>query len=141
MTQAPPLSGQDISEASGAVNALLDHQLQGTGITARQFVILRVLAARGPWTRPALLEFLVSQRQLALDAASATAELETLAAKGLVTAEAELTKAGAEEHERLQAVSAATSAQLYARIAPEELATTKSVLRRVIDRAAELRAL
>ncbi len=140
MTQAPPLSGQDISEASGAVNALLDHQLRGTGITARQFVVLRVLAVRGPWTRPALLEFLVSQRQLALDANGARTELDTLAARGLVT-EAELTAAGAEEYERLQAVSAATSAQLYARIAPEELATTKSVLRRVIDRAAELRAL
>ncbi|MBM7788971.1 MarR family winged helix-turn-helix transcriptional regulator [Tenggerimyces flavus] len=135
----PPLTGQDIAEANGAVNALLDHQLQGTGVTARQFVILRVIAVRGPWSRHALEEFLVSQRQLTLDANGAAAELDTLAAKGLVT-EAELTTAGEAEYERLQAVANATAAELYAEFAPEELATTRSVLRRVIERAQQLSA-
>ena len=55
MTQPPVLTGQDIAEAEGAVQGVLEHALAGTGTTSREYVVLRVLAVRGPVRPPASL--------------------------------------------------------------------------------------
>ncbi len=52
-TQAPTLTGQDIGEAEGALTALLEQALAGTGTTRNEYITLRVLAVRGPFTSPA----------------------------------------------------------------------------------------
>jgi DNA-binding MarR family transcriptional regulator len=148
MPPTPTLTGQDIAEAQGAVQALLEATLAGTGTTAHEYIALRVLAVRGPFERPAALhEFLAEQRQLGLDAAGAAALLAGLEANGLATGTARdgagparITEAGAARHASLGETVAATTAELYAGFEPDDLATAHRVLAQVVERAATLRA-
>ena len=65
MSQTPILTGQDIAEAYGAVEVRLEQALSATGTTNREYVVLRVLAAR-PFESPARLhKYLAGQRELA----------------------------------------------------------------------------
>ncbi len=146
MTQPPALTGQDIAEAFGAVQALQEQALAGTGSTAREHVVLRVLAARGPFEPPAILhELLAGQRQLALSPAAVGELLAGLEARGLATGTAKdgpgparLTPAGTETLSRLNAAIAPSVRELYSGVAAADLATAHRVLRQVIDRAGEL---
>ena len=62
MPQAPALTGQDIAEAEGAVTRLLERALAPTGTSRHQYVVLRVLTGRGPFTSPGeLREYLAGQ--------------------------------------------------------------------------------
>jgi DNA-binding MarR family transcriptional regulator len=148
MSQPSVLTGQDIAEAFGAVEGLQAHTLAGTGSTAREHVVLRVLAVRGPFESPASLhDFLAGQRQLALSPAAAGELLAGLEARGLVSGTsrngpgpAQLTPEGTEEFRRLTEIIGPAVRDLYSGMAPEDLATAHRVLRQVIDRANELRA-
>jgi hypothetical protein len=44
--KVPTLTGQTIAEAQGAVRALLDRTLAGSGLTSNEYVALRVATAR-----------------------------------------------------------------------------------------------
>jgi DNA-binding MarR family transcriptional regulator len=148
MSQTPTLTGQDIGEAEGAVRALLDQLLTGTGTTSDEYIVLRVLALRGPWTSPAALhEYLAGQRQLGLDRRAVADLLAGLAARGLVTGvapdgpgPAELTAEGTALHATLTAAIGPTTRQLYAGFDPDDLATAHRVLADVVERAGRLRA-
>ena len=143
MTQPPVLTGQDIAEAQGAVQALLERALTETGVTSREYVVLRVFTARGPFESPASLhEYLAGQRQLALSPAAVAELLARLEARGLATGTAkdgagpaELTPRGAELFRGLAETIAPTTAGLFSGIAPQDLATAHNVLREVIERA------
>jgi DNA-binding MarR family transcriptional regulator len=147
MTQPPALTGQDIAEAFGAVQGLQEHTLAGTGSTAREHVVLRVLAVRGPFESPASLhDLLAGQRQLALSPAAAGELLAGLEARGLASGTAKdspgparLTPEGTEEFRRLTETIAPAVRELYSGMSPEDLATAHRVLRQVVDRANELR--
>jgi DNA-binding MarR family transcriptional regulator len=147
MTQPPVLTGQDIAEAQGAVQGLLEQALNETGVTSREYVVLRVFAARGPFESPAgLHEYLAGQRQLALSPAATADLLARLEARGLATGTAkdgpgpaELTPQGAELFRRLAETIAPATAGLFSGIAPQDLATAHDVLRQVIERAQEMR--
>lgn len=116
MTQAPVLTGQDIAEAEGAVTKLLERALAREGATRQDYVVLRVLTLRGPWTSPRELHaFLAGQRQLGLTTAAAAELLASLAA----------------------AVAPATR-ELFAGFDPDDLAATRRVLTQVTERAGQL---
>jgi DNA-binding MarR family transcriptional regulator len=148
MTQPPVLTGQDIAEAFGAVQGLQEQALAGTGSTAREHVVLRVLAGGGPFESPASLhELLAGQRQLALSTAAARELLAGLEARGLAIGTAKdgpgparLTPEGTEELRRLNEAIAPSVRDLYSGMPAEDLATAHRVLRQVIDRADRLRA-
>src|SRR6266568_5766127 len=75
MSQAPVLTGQDIAEAQGAVTRLLERSLAATNTSRVEYVTLRVLVVRGPFTSPdELHDYLAGQPQLGLTP-EATAEL------------------------------------------------------------------
>jgi DNA-binding MarR family transcriptional regulator len=147
MTQPAVLTGQDIAEAQGAVQDLLEQGLDGTGITSREYVVLRVFAARGPFKSPASLhEYLAGQRQLALSPAATADLLARLEARGLAAGTAkdgpgpaELTPEGAELYRGLAETVAPTTAEIFSGIAPQDLATAHDVLRQVIGRARRMR--
>ena len=147
MPTTPTLTGQDIGEAQGAVQALLEEILADTGTTAQEFIVLRVLAGRGPFERPAELHgFLAGQRQLNLDPAAAATLLAGLEARGLATGTARdgagparITPEGAQVHGTLSKAVAETTIELYGGLDAGDLATAHRVLAQVVERAATIR--
>ncbi len=147
MPQPPTLTGQDIGEAEGAVRALLDQILTGTGTTSNEYIALRVLAARGPAAAPAALhEYLAGQPQLGLDLAAVAELFQGLEAKGLVSGSApngpgptQLTPEGAALHARLADAVTTVTTRLYADFDPDDLATAHRVLAQLVERANRLR--
>ena len=143
MTQTPILTGQDIAEAYGAVEILLARALSGTGTTNREYVVLRVLAARGPVENPASLhEYLAGERQLDLSADAAGELLARLEARGLAAGTAKddpgpakLTPQGAELLRTLTETVAPRTRALFSSIAAEDMTIAHRVLREIIDRA------
>src|SRR4029453_922919 len=133
------LTGQDIGEAEGAVRALLEHVLDGTGVTADEYVILRVLTFRGSWpSRDALRDFLAAQRQLRLSPSAAEALLAGLESRGLITGTS-ISPAGASRHTDLATRVTAATRDLYGPLDPADLATAHRVLTEVVTRADHLR--
>ena len=143
MTQPPALTGQDIAEAFGAIQALQDQTLAATAGTSHEYVALRVLAARSPVESPASLhDYLVSQRQLALSPAAVAELLAGLQARGLAAGTAKdspgparLTQEGAAALRGLTETIAPTTREIFSGLLPEDLATAHQVLRQIIDRA------
>jgi len=130
----PALTGQTIAEAQGAVRALLDQTLAGSGLTSNEYVALRVATARRV---DDLAEFLAGQPQLGLDQSQATTLVQGLQMRGLLV-EGAITPAGAELFERITGQVAATTTRLYAGMDENDLATAHRVLTAVIARAGEL---
>ena len=128
------LTGQTIAEAQGAVRALLDRTLAGSGLTSNEYVALRVATARRV---DDLAGFLAGQPQLGLDQGQAVALVRGLQMRGLLV-EGAITPAGAELFERITGDVAATTERLYAGMDEDELATAHRVLTAVIARAGEL---
>jgi DNA-binding MarR family transcriptional regulator len=141
------LTGQDVGEAEGALSALLNQVLDGTGITRTQYIALRVVALRGSSQTPAALrDYLAEQPQLGLDRAQVTELLSGLEASGLITGSApdgstptQLTAEGAALNARLADAVTAVTRRLYADLDPDELATAHRVLAEVVERANRLR--
>jgi DNA-binding MarR family transcriptional regulator len=122
---------------------VLEHALAGTGSTSREYVVLRVLAARGPFESPATLhDYLAGQRQLALSPAAISELLARLETDGLATGmandgpgPAKLTPEGTELLRSLTETVAPATREIFAGIAPENLATAHRVLQQVIEQA------
>jgi DNA-binding MarR family transcriptional regulator len=149
MAPAATLTGQDVGEAEGALTALLDKVLAGTdtGITRAQYIVLRVLALRGPAPSPAALhDFLAAQPQIGLDLPGVAELFRGLEARGLVAGGApdgpgptQLTPEGAALNAQLTDAVAAATKRLYAGLDPDDLATAHRVLAEVTERANRLR--
>jgi hypothetical protein len=146
MTQAPLLTGQDIAEAEGAVTRLLEQALAGEGATRQDYIALRVLTLRGPWTSPRELHaFLAGQRQLGLTTAAAAELLARLESQGLASGTAadgpgpaEATSEGAALQASLAAAVAPATRELFAGLDPDDLAAARRVLTQVTERAGQL---
>ena len=132
----PTLTGQTIAEAQGAVRALLDRTLAGSGLTSNEYVALRVADAR---PMDDLAGFLAGQPQLGLDPAGATTLVAGLQKRGLLC-EGSITPAGMQLFTQVSAQVAETTAKLYDAMDEGDLATTQRVLTDVIARAGELTA-
>jgi hypothetical protein len=143
MTQTPVLTGRDIAEAQGAVQALLERILAKTGTTSREYVVLRVLAAPGAFDNPASLhEYLAGQRQLDLSPGAIGELLSGLETRGLATGTAkdgpgpaELTPEGAALYRSLAETIAPRTSELFSNLPAEDMATAHRVLRDIIRRA------
>jgi DNA-binding MarR family transcriptional regulator len=143
------LTGQDVGEAEGALTALLDQLLADTdaGITRTQYIVLRILALRGPAESPAALHmYLAGQPQLGLDLPQVAEFFRDLEARGLATGSAldgpgpiQLTPEGAALHARLADAVANLTQRLYADLDPDDLATAHRVLVEITQRANRLR--
>lgn len=145
MSQTPLLTGQDIAEASGAVEIQLERVLGPTGTTRHEYVVLRVLAARQFESPASLREYLASQRQLGLTPPTISTLLTGLNERGLTTGTADsdpgpaqLTPGGADLLRRLAETVAPTTRSIFAGIDAEDLATAHRVLRQVIEHAARV---
>jgi DNA-binding MarR family transcriptional regulator len=146
MTQAPVLTGQDIAEAQGAVTQLLEHALARTGTSRSEYVVLRVLTVRGPFTVPEQLhEFLARQRQLGLTRGAVAEILARLEAAGLATGTAcdgtgpaEATPAGAALLSELSEQVAPVTRDLFSGLDADDLAAAHRVLIQVTERAGQI---
>ena len=146
MAQPTAVTGQDIAEADGAVTRLLERALAREGATRHEYIALRVLTLRGPWTSPRELHaFLAGQRQLGLTEAAAAELLARLEDRGLASGTAadgpgpaEATLEGAALHASLTAAVAPVTRELYAGFEPGDLATARRVLTQVTERAGQL---
>jgi DNA-binding MarR family transcriptional regulator len=149
MTQPATLTGQDIGEAEGAVSALLDRFLQGTnsGISPNEYIVLRILAVRGPVGSPGDFHaYLAAQPQLHLDPPDVAALFHNLEARGLVSGSdpngsgpTQLTPDGHALYTRLADAVTAVTRRLYGDFDPGDLAIAHRVLVGVIERANRLR--
>jgi DNA-binding MarR family transcriptional regulator len=142
MTETQVLTGQDISEAHGAVRKLHEQILHGSGTTSNEQITLRVVAVRGPWTtRTALRDYLQDQPQLALDQSAADRLLDSLEQRGLITTDTPvvLTAQGKDLLDRLTATVQGTAARLYDGLSPDDLAVAQRVLTKVTEQAEHLR--
>jgi hypothetical protein len=148
MTQVPQLTGQDIAEAQGAVTRLLERALSGTGTTRHEYVILRVLMARGPFVSPGELHgFLAGQQQLGLTPEAVADVLAGIERRGLAAGTAagcpgpaEATPAGAALLASLTETVAPATRRLFADFDPDDLAIAHRVLTQVIARADQITA-
>jgi DNA-binding MarR family transcriptional regulator len=131
------LTGQDIGEAEGALTALLERAIAPSGHSRAEYITLRVLAARAPFSSAAdLNEFLAGQRQLGLDRAGAVTMLDRLRGEGLVTAApVELTAGGRALLEELAAAVAPVTREVFADLDRNDLAVAHRVLVELIERA------
>lgn len=150
MSQPVTLTGQDIGEAQGAITTLLDRVLATTdsGITSSEYIVLRILAVRGPMKSPGDFHvYLASQPQLHLGLPGVAALLSKLEAQGLVTGGSDpngpgptqLTPEGHALYTNLADTVNAAATRLYSSFNPDDLATAHRVLVGVIERAAQLR--
>jgi hypothetical protein len=143
----PTLTGQDIAEAQGALRALLDRTLAGSGVNSDGYIVLRVLALRGPAASPAAFhDYLVGQRQLGLDLPAAADLLGDLESEGLISGSAvddpgplQLTDRGAARHADLAASLGPGTRQVFGGLDPDELAVAHRVLVHVAKQAEQVR--
>lgn len=147
MSHTETLTGQDIGEANGALDALLEHAIAADGVTTLEYVILRVLA-RSSFAAPReFYDYLVGQRQLKLDVTDAVEKVRALETRGLISGAdpdgpgpVALTEAGAELNKKLAASAAPVTQSVFGDMNPAHLQTAHRVLRDVIIRAESLRS-
>ena len=149
MPQPTTLTGQDVGEAEGALTALLDQLLADTdaGITRTQYIVLRILALRGPAESPAALHDVPcrpaparprpppGRRVLPRPGSQGPGHRERPDGPGPI----QLTPEGAALHARLADAVANLTQRLYADLDPDDLATAHRVLVEITQRANRLR--
>lgn len=148
-SSASTLNGQDVGEAEGALSGLLQHVLASAdvGLSRTEYIVLRVMAVRGPISPPAALhDYLADQPQLGLERDQIVALLNGLEARGLVTSSdadsagpTALTPTGAALHTRAAEAVTTVTRRLYADLDPADLAVAHNVLSTVTQRARQLR--
>ncbi|NUR89195.1 MAG: MarR family transcriptional regulator [Nonomuraea sp.] len=132
MTDAPPLTGQDINVAAAATRSLLDLHLRRADLTFPQFVAMRRLA-QGPATAADLADAL---RPIPGPHTDVLGELQRLG----LAAGFELTPAGRTLLAGLTEATDEVARTIYGDLDPEEMETTRRVLAEVTDRARRLHA-
>jgi hypothetical protein len=145
--QRPPLTGQDIAETQGALRALLETNLARAGASADGYIVLRVLALRGPIEPAEFHDYLTGQRQLGLDRPGVAALLAGLEADALITGSApdgpgpvQLTDRGIARHAELAALIVPATTQVFAGLDPTDLAVTHRVLLQLTEQAEQVRS-
>ena len=139
MTTVPtPVNGQDINLAARATRKALEALLAEQGTTFPPLAVMNVLSTRGGrMDRAALVEFITTA--LELDAVTVRLIVHGLQERGLVqpvdTRVVALTDQGRNEHQRLSALAATVTAELYRDLDPQDLAVTRRVLLTLTERA------
>lgn len=139
MTQAPPLTGQDIGVAANATRALLDIILDRSGATFDEWVALRTLALEGPVIPPGVLLPDLAGK-LTTGEPAVTALLDRLTGRGLIRDGFALTSDGQALTTRLLESVAELAVRLYGDLDTADLTVAHDVLAQVTARARSLRA-
>ncbi|MEU6040563.1 hypothetical protein ABZ801_34695 [Actinomadura sp. NPDC047616] len=133
---APVFGTQVIGQTEKALNAILDRQLAGTGITEPQWVTLTIVNG-GTFTGDALIERISGV--LKVDRAAARERIAELTAAGMVRTTpdgtVEATEQGKEQWSRLRAAITTITQELWGDLPEEDLATAGRVLNTVLTRA------
>ncbi len=149
MTEKLPVNGQVIGETERALQPLLGGVLSKLGTNFPTRVALQLLATKGPVVSRTALERDLAESLLERDLArlghsSSVGLLEQLESAGLIrpvsgyesgTAQVEMTEVGHALHQRIIEGIARNSAELFAGIDVDDLATTRRVLVQVTERA------
>lgn len=140
MATTPTFGTQIIGQTENALNAILERQLAGTGLTEPQWVTLTIaVMGGGTIDRGALLGRAVGA--LKLSDAQAQQLIDELSAAGLVDgtggdrSPVSVTDAGAQVHGRVRATVAEITERLWGDIPDDDLAIAGRVLGIVLDRA------
>ena len=146
MSSHPPFSTQVIGQAEKTLNAILQRQLAGTGLTEPQWITLTLTAASGGSIDRGQLAGRVGGA-LKVSEPDAQARIRELAAAQLLEAPADeespvrLTDAGRQLFGRIRAAVTEITERLWGDLPAEDLATAGRVLSIVAERAnAELAA-
>jgi DNA-binding MarR family transcriptional regulator len=140
MSSAPTFGTQVIGQTEKALNAILDRQLDGTGLTEPQWVSLTIaVMTSGTLERVALVSRVGGA--LKLGDAEAAARLNELADAGLLGltegdhSPVSVTDEGRRLHGQVRTAVAEITHRLWGDLPAEDLATAGRVLRTVLDRA------
>jgi hypothetical protein len=140
MSAYPTFSPQVLGLAEKTLNAILDRQLAGTGLTEPQWVTLTLTAASGGTARRDQLASRVAGA-LKVSEADARARIAELAAAHLVDvpdgdgAQVKVTGAGQELYGRIRTAVGQITQRLWGDLPAEDLAVAGRVLSIVTDRA------
>jgi DNA-binding MarR family transcriptional regulator len=139
MPTAQPFSPRLIGQTEKAMNALLDRELSGTGVSEPEWVTL-VLAVTSTATADRRRFAGEVSGALKVAEADAAARIGQLAARGLLEApdegsEVRVTEAGRALHDRVRAAAGEITRRLWGDLPDEELAAAARVLSTVLERA------
>jgi hypothetical protein len=140
MPTYPAFTPQVLGLAEKTLNAILDRQLAGTGLTEPQWVTLTLTAASGGTARRDQLASRVAGA-LKVSEADARARITELAAAQLVDvpdgdgAQVKVTGAGQELYGRIRTAVGQITQRLWGDLPAEDLAVAGRVLSIVTDRA------
>jgi hypothetical protein len=140
VSTAPTFSAPVLGQTEKALNAILDRQLAGTGLTEPQWVTLTLTAASGGTVDRDQLTARVAGA-LKVSDAEAQARITELAAAGLVHAPSDdgspvqLTEAGQQLHGQIRTAVTEITHRMWGDLPPEDLATAGHVLSIVLERA------
>jgi DNA-binding MarR family transcriptional regulator len=143
MSTPAPFGTQLIGQTESALDAILDRQLEGSGLTQRHWVTLKLAVMSGEAIDRARL---VGRVSAALNLATAGVETriaELVAARMLEVGDDHsvvVTGAGRELHKRVSAAAGEITAQLIAGLPAADIEVAGRVLGTILERAnAELR--
>jgi hypothetical protein len=131
---------QLIGQTEKALNAILDQQLAGTGLTEPQWVTLTIAVVSGGTMAPDQLQSRVASA-LQIGRAEARARIEELAVTQLLELSKDdsspvgVTDAGSHLHGRIRSNIAEITQRLWGDLSPDDLAAAARVLSTVLDRA------
>jgi hypothetical protein len=140
MSTAPTFSPKAIGETEKALNAILDRQLAGTGLTEPQWVTLTLtVASGGTVDRDEVIARVAGVFKVS--DAEAQAHIAGLVAAQLLQAPdgegstVKLTDAGQQLHGQIRTAVTQITQRLWGDLPPEDLATAGRVLSTVLARA------
>jgi hypothetical protein len=138
MSTDPPFGTQIIGQTEKALNAILDRELTGTGLTEPQWVTLTIAVMSGGTVDSVELASRVAGA-LKVSHAQAQARIDELATSGLLKANTDRTVSATETGSRLQARIRATvteiTQRLWGDLPPDDLLAAGRVLATVLERA------
>ena len=140
MSTAPPFGTQIIGQTEKALNAILDRQLAGTGLTEPQWVTLSIAVMSGGSLDAQALASRVAGA-LQIGGPDAQARIEELAAAKLLEvpdsdpATASVTHAGNELHGWIRRAVTEITQRLWGDLPADDLAIAGRVLATVLERA------
>lgn len=140
MSSAPTFGTALIGQTEKALNAILDEQLAGTGLTEPQWVTLTIaVMSRGAIDRAAFVSRVADA--LKLSHTEAQARIDELAATQLLELPQDdrspitVTDAGSQLHTRIRTNVTEITQRLWGDLPADDLATAGRVLGVVLDRA------
>lgn len=140
MSAAPTFTTQILGQTEKALNAILERELAGTGLTERQWVTLVLVVVSGGTVER---EQLTRQLAGALKVSEVRAHelIAELAAAQLIEAPdteespVKVTDAGRQLHSEIRAVVSEITERMWGDLPADELATTGRVLSMILERA------